>query len=141
ATFTGFLESEWFPKVLQGQEICSFKSLTGKRDYYSNQTGATTGFYPLASVGARNIAIQQKGVYEMARGHLVPSNFFNLHHQRNHHHHHLSASNSSSSQTKTRSPDRLDPPAKNAIYDGNPEEKATSFKIFGFLLTEDDPAA
>lgn len=69
ATFTGFLESNWFPKVLQGQEICSFRSLAGKAGWnrgallkprrgcniYKPYQFPTPSFYPLASEGARNM--------------------------------------------------------------------------------------
>ncbi|PIN01413.1 hypothetical protein CDL12_26078 [Handroanthus impetiginosus] len=76
-TFTGFLESSnWFPKVLQGQEICSLKSLAGKTDlnpypwskpersynvHNPHQRITTTpSFYPLASEGARHMPIPHR---------------------------------------------------------------------------------
>ncbi|KAI3822859.1 hypothetical protein L1987_10458 [Smallanthus sonchifolius] len=52
-----------FPKVLQGQEICSLKSLTGKTnglwgpprtDLNIHQRPNNPGFYPLGSEGSRN---------------------------------------------------------------------------------------
>ncbi|KAJ8551899.1 hypothetical protein K7X08_028342 [Anisodus acutangulus] len=68
-TYTGFLESNRFPKVLQGQKICSLRSLTGrgdvnfgawgKPDFGCNVFGTyqrpKANFYPLASEGARNV--------------------------------------------------------------------------------------
>lgn len=68
-TYTGILESNRFPKVLQGQEICPLRTLTGKMNfhpgalvkpgiattYYNLYQGSKTGFYPLASEGARNM--------------------------------------------------------------------------------------
>ncbi|XP_051143573.1 auxin response factor 4 isoform X2 [Andrographis paniculata] len=96
-TFTGYLESNWFPKVLQGQEICSLRSLAGKADpnfglawskpelgynVYNNphQRPVSTpspSFYPLASEGARNITIPHKGIFRAgaAQGPLVFSSF------------------------------------------------------------------
>ncbi|XP_056693271.1 auxin response factor 4 isoform X2 [Spinacia oleracea] len=64
--YTGFLESNRFPKVLQGQEICPLRSFTGKMNFnpgaWLNPTLASTyfngpkpSFYPLASEGTRNM--------------------------------------------------------------------------------------
>lgn len=67
-TYTAFLESNRFPRVLQGQEICSLRFLSGKSDAKLSAWGKATGydvlnmhqrsktnFYPLASEGTRNI--------------------------------------------------------------------------------------
>ncbi|XP_010689577.2 auxin response factor 4 isoform X2 [Beta vulgaris subsp. vulgaris] len=68
-TYTGILESNRFPKVLQGQEICPLRSLTGKMNfnpsawikpslatsYFNLYQGPKTSFYPLASEGVRNM--------------------------------------------------------------------------------------
>ncbi|KAM7522318.1 hypothetical protein LguiA_012220 [Lonicera macranthoides] len=68
-TYTGFLESDTFPKVLQGQEICSLRSLKktdfnnlgpwGKTDIGCNILNMyqrpKPSFYPLASEGVRNM--------------------------------------------------------------------------------------
>ncbi|KAK4358691.1 hypothetical protein RND71_020920 [Anisodus tanguticus] len=68
-TYTGFLESNRLTKVLQGQKICSLRSLTGKGDVNFGAWGKPdfgcnvfgtyqrpkANFYPLASEGARNV--------------------------------------------------------------------------------------
>ncbi|KAK6936020.1 Auxin response factor domain [Dillenia turbinata] len=69
-TYTGFSESNRFPKVLQGQEICPLRSLTEKANFNLGSWGKPnnigyhilnayqtpkTNFYPLASEGVRNI--------------------------------------------------------------------------------------
>ncbi|KAL2938261.1 Auxin response factor 4 [Bienertia sinuspersici] len=68
-SYTGILESNRFPKVLQGQEICPLRSLTGKMNfnpgawvepslataYYNLYQGLKPSFYPLASEGVRNM--------------------------------------------------------------------------------------
>ena len=62
-TFTGFAESSRFPKVLQGQEICQLRSLTGKTSFnlgawgkstfgctsFNNYQAAKPNFFPLPS--------------------------------------------------------------------------------------------
>ncbi|KHG14524.1 Auxin response factor 4 -like protein [Gossypium arboreum] len=68
-TYTGFADSNRFPKVLQGQEICQLRSLTQKADlnlgvwaktnvgcnsFNMHQT-LKTNCYPLASEGLRNM--------------------------------------------------------------------------------------
>lgn len=68
-TYTGFVESSRFPKVLQGQEICQLRSLTGKTNInlgawakpsigctsFSNyQAAAKPNFFPLASEPLQN---------------------------------------------------------------------------------------
>ncbi|KAK9676748.1 hypothetical protein RND81_11G097600 [Saponaria officinalis] len=66
-------ESGRFPKVLQGQEICSLKSLSGKANFspgvwvnpglastYFNLYAPKTDFYPLASEGVRHIYFPYK---------------------------------------------------------------------------------
>ncbi|CAK9174401.1 unnamed protein product [Ilex paraguariensis] len=77
ATYTGFVESDRFPKVLQGQEICSLRSLTGKTDFnlgawrksdlgcnfLNTYQRATPNFYPQGSEGVRNMFIPYNDVY------------------------------------------------------------------------------
>lgn len=68
-TYTSFVESSRFPKVLQGQEICQLRSLTGKTNInlgawakpslgctsFSNyQAAAKPNFFPLASESLQN---------------------------------------------------------------------------------------
>ncbi|WOH02152.1 hypothetical protein DCAR_0521540 [Daucus carota subsp. sativus] len=68
STYTGFLGSNKIPTVLQGQEICSLKFLSGKSNVKLSAWGkaigydvldmhqrSKTNFYPLASEGTRNI--------------------------------------------------------------------------------------
>ncbi|KAJ0729240.1 putative transcription factor ARF family [Helianthus annuus] len=82
--YSGFLGSDntRFPQVLQGQEICSLRSLTGKPDVGSwapprpdlstshcnilnmYRTPENPGFYPLGSTGGRNFGFPNPDVYE-----------------------------------------------------------------------------
>ncbi|KAL3653069.1 ADP-ribosylation factor 4 [Castilleja foliolosa] len=83
ATLTGFLESDRFPKVLQGQEICSLSSLAGKNpgylskpEYASNiYRGPVQGFYPLASKGARTLPFPLNDIYGAGKGLFMQSDF------------------------------------------------------------------
>ncbi|CAI9105138.1 OLC1v1003997C1 [Oldenlandia corymbosa var. corymbosa] len=75
-TYSGSLESSnCFPKVLQGQEICSLKSLTGKNElnpgiWRKPELGGnifnqrTLGSYPLATEGVRNVVFPYGGVFK-----------------------------------------------------------------------------
>lgn len=86
-TYTGFLESNRFPKVLQGQEICSLRSLTGKGDVNFGAWGKPefgcnvfgtyqrprANFYPLASEGARNVFLPYNAMYRAGQDPVVPS--------------------------------------------------------------------
>ncbi|GFP80998.1 auxin response factor 4 [Phtheirospermum japonicum] len=131
STFTGFLESNWFPKVLQGQEICSFKSLSGKSDLdlsYNNNNACqrpptSSCFYPLASEGSRNISIPQKGAVYGATGQGPPLFLPNF-----------PTSILSGPTADTNEPRALD---KNTNDEDNLKEKVPICKIFGFSLTED----
>ncbi|XP_057781771.1 auxin response factor 4-like isoform X2 [Salvia miltiorrhiza] len=160
ANFTGFLESNWFPKVLQGQEICSFKSLAGRSSSdlgvwskpqhgYSihNQRPTTPSFYPLASEGSRSMPIPRKSIH--TGGGQIPlmlSNFSNFQTGNR-----VLSPTSILSGTKAdvgRMPHLTNEPRaqertsalKNVNSDNNMTEKVPSCKIFGFSLTE-DPAA
>ncbi|KAK1409904.1 hypothetical protein QVD17_36433 [Tagetes erecta] len=82
--YSGFLGSDntRYPKVLQGQEICSLRSLTGKTDIGSwapprtdlvnthcnvlnmYQTPENPSFYPLGSEGGRNFGFPNPNVFE-----------------------------------------------------------------------------
>ncbi|XP_059314661.1 auxin response factor 4 [Lycium ferocissimum] len=91
-TYTGFLESNRFPKVLQGQEICSLRSLTGKSDvnfgawgkseFGCNVFGAyqrpKANFYPLASEGARNMFLPYNAMYRAGQDPVVHSYITNF---------------------------------------------------------------
>ncbi|KAI3461452.1 hypothetical protein Pfo_018115 [Paulownia fortunei] len=164
ATFTGFLESNWFPKVLQGQEICSLKSLAGKTDLdlgawskpelgynvHNTHQRPTPSFYPLASEGARNMPIPHKGIYRAGQGPLMLSNFSNF--QTGNHVltptsilgggtadigrvPHLT--NEPRALEKTSAPATSMMHLKNVNDDNNLKEKVPICKIFGFSLTED----
>ncbi|KAL3616426.1 ADP-ribosylation factor 4 [Castilleja foliolosa] len=134
STFTGFLESNWFPKVLQGQEICSFKSLAGKSDLdlsYNNSNArprlpASSCFYPLASEGSRNISIPQKGAVYRATGQSPPLFLPSF-----------PSSIRSGPTADTSEPRALD---KNTNDDDNLKEKVPECKIFGFSLIAEDHA-
>ncbi|KAL8516070.1 hypothetical protein ACS0TY_014666 [Phlomoides rotata] len=164
SNFTGFLESNWFPKVLQGQEICSYKSIAGKPDTnlgvwsskpqlgYNLHQRPTPSFYPLASEGTRNIPIQHKGVHMAGQLPLMLSTFSNF--QTGNHVlnptpilsgtkpdtvrlSHLS--NESRALEKASAPATSMMHLKNMNSDSNLKEKGPICKIFGFSLT-DDPA-
>ncbi|XP_031112794.1 auxin response factor 4-like [Ipomoea triloba] len=78
AMYTGFLESNRFPKVLQGQEICSLRSLAGKKDMkfgswakpeqgcnvFQAYQSPKNNFYHLDSQGMRNNSfLPYNGIY------------------------------------------------------------------------------
>lgn len=87
ATYTGSMETNWFPKVLQGQEICSLRSLAGKTDFnlgawpkpdfgrnvYNVYQTPRPNLYPLASEGARNIFFPCNGIYRADQDPLMLS--------------------------------------------------------------------
>lgn len=138
SNFTGFLESNWFPKVLQGQEICSFKSLAGRSDSNSDlgvwskhqhQRPTAPSFYPLASEGSRSIH---------TAGALMLSNFPNFQTGN-----HVLSPTSILSGTKTdvgRIPHLINEPsapATSLMHGNGGKEKVPNCKIFGFSLTED----
>ncbi|KAK4441160.1 Auxin response factor 4 [Sesamum alatum] len=164
ATFTGFLESNWFPKVLQGQEICSLRSLGGKIDsshgawpkpslgynLHNMHQRPTPSFYPLASEGARNMPIPHNGIYRAGQGPSVLSNFSNFRTGN----HALTPTSILSgaaadigrvphlasepmAQEKTSAPTTSTMHFKNMNNNDNLKEKVPICKIFGFSLTED----
>ncbi|KAL1558126.1 ADP-ribosylation factor 4 [Salvia divinorum] len=155
ANFTGFLESNWFPKVLQGQEICSFKSFTGRSSsdlgvwskpqhgYNVHNQRPMPSFYPLASEGSRSMSIPHKSIHT---GGLMLSNFSNFQTGN-----HALSPTSILSGTKadvgrmphlTNEPRALERTSglKNVNSEINLKEKVPSCKIFGFSLTEDPTA-
>ncbi|KAK4356407.1 hypothetical protein RND71_025378 [Anisodus tanguticus] len=91
-TYTGFLESNRFPKVLQGQEICSLRSLTGKGDvnfgawgksefgcnFFGSYQRPKANFYPLASEGARNVFLPYNAMYRAGQDPVVHSYISNF---------------------------------------------------------------
>ncbi|GER57697.1 auxin response factor [Striga asiatica] len=93
ATFKGFLESDRFPKVLQGQEICSLSSLAGEKHWnlghlsnkpifafnsFNMYHGPMLGFYPLASEGARTMPFTYKDFYGGRQGIKMQKNSFDV---------------------------------------------------------------
>lgn len=92
ASFSGSLESNSFPKVLQGQEICSLKSLIRKTEpnpgawrkpeYGCNVFNVNQRFtpncYPLASEGIRKMVLPYNGVYKTGQDPVMLSYMTNL---------------------------------------------------------------
>ncbi|KAL7612252.1 hypothetical protein Lser_V15G08048 [Lactuca serriola] len=94
--YSGFLGSDnttRFPKVLQGQEICSLRALTGKippnigswglpRTHVGNNVlNMNQSFYPLGSEGGRNFGFPIGDVYEARQnpGPVLPTNIMRSH--------------------------------------------------------------
>lgn len=87
-SYTGVLESERFPKVLQGQEICPLRSLTGKMNfnptawvkpslgcsYLNLYAPPKPSFYPLGSEGVRNAILPINAAYNSDQGFAVEKN-------------------------------------------------------------------
>ncbi|KAL8496719.1 hypothetical protein ACS0TY_020407 [Phlomoides rotata] len=148
ATFTGFLESNWFPKVLQGQEICSLSSLPGKtdlnlgawsksiRDYdlYNASRFPTPRFYPLASEGARNLSFPHRvGQSPPIQSRL--SDFYTGNRVLTP----MSSQNVVTSDVgrAARRADESGAAKKASLNNENHLEKGPICKLFGFSLTED----
>ncbi|KAA8550424.1 hypothetical protein F0562_002108 [Nyssa sinensis] len=86
-TYPGFAESNRFPKVLQGQEICSLKSLAAKADFNLGAWGKPdlgynffnmyqrpkANFYPLASEGVRNMYFPYSDIYKTGQDPVMMS--------------------------------------------------------------------
>ncbi|XVE79074.1 hypothetical protein DITRI_Ditri14bG0028600 [Diplodiscus trichospermus] len=85
--YTGFAESNMFPKVLQGQEICPLRSLTRKVDLnlgvwtkanlgcnsFNMHQAPKTNFYPLASEGLRNMYFPYSDFYKAGQNPTISS--------------------------------------------------------------------
>ncbi|KAK4606984.1 hypothetical protein RGQ29_000977 [Quercus rubra] len=77
-TYTGFVESDRFPKVLQGQEICPLRSLTRKSEFnldawrkpspgcnsFNMYQASKPNFYPLESEGLQSMYFHYKDIYK-----------------------------------------------------------------------------
>ncbi|XP_052187357.1 auxin response factor 4-like [Diospyros lotus] len=88
----GFVESSQFPKVLQGQEICSLRSLTGKTDFNLGACGSPDPgcnifdicqrpkptFYPLALKGVRKICSPYNDICKAGQEPLILSQITNF---------------------------------------------------------------
>lgn len=85
--YTGFTDSNRFPKVLQGQEICSLRSLTNKAEanigtnVLNVYQGPKTNYYPLASEGARNPFFPYDRIYKSGQDPALLSYVANLQRQ------------------------------------------------------------
>lgn len=85
-TNTGFLESTRFPKVLQGQEICSLTdfnlSAWGKMDLGCSILNMferpKPSFYPLGSEGARNLYFPNNDISKAGQDHVTLSHMSNF---------------------------------------------------------------
>ncbi|KAI7992606.1 Auxin response factor 4 [Camellia lanceoleosa] len=79
-TYTGFMESSRFPKVLQGQEICSLRSLTGKtdRNFFNIHQRPKPNFYPLASEGVRSLYFPYSEIYKAGHDPVMLSHMTNF---------------------------------------------------------------
>ncbi|KAL8210445.1 hypothetical protein R6Q57_004882 [Mikania cordata] len=152
--YSGFLGSDntRFPQVLQGQEICSLRSLTGKTDIsswvpprtdlgnsHSNilsmcRTPENPSFYPLGSEGGRNFGFPNPDVYEarlkpspgpaLAQARVLPINFtrFPI----------IPPSVGSGPVEKT----VIKPNSSSEKEDGASDSIGSSCKLFGFHLNE-----
>ncbi|XP_050213358.1 auxin response factor 4 isoform X2 [Mercurialis annua] len=81
ATYTGFPETDRFPKVLQGQEICPLKSLTGKGDFdlvawgkpnigcgsFNMYQAPRPGFYSLGAENLQNMFFPYGDLYKSSQ--------------------------------------------------------------------------
>lgn len=165
ATFTGFLESNWFPKVLQGQEICSFRPLPGKTDLginpwstkpqlgrsiYNTFPRATPSFYPLASEGARKVQFPNKGLYRAEHCPVVLPGYSNLQTEKYVMNRTPILNGAATSFVKVPSLanelkvlDNRTAPVESAVHsegldgDNSLKDKVPACKLFGFSLTED----
>lgn len=165
-SYSGPLESKSFPKVLQGQEICSLKSLTGKTElnpgswrkpelggniFNVNQRPSPT-CYPLASEGVRNMVFPYSGVYKTGQDPVMLSYVTNL--QRENHVLNSASFRDGLTREEGRLPSLANEPKaaeKTSILPntGTPlnnkkEEKkgaGSVCKLFGFALTEEAPTS
>lgn len=88
SSFTGFMESDRFLKVLQGQEICSLRPPTRKAEYSLGVWGKlnlsdnsfntfqppNSGFYHMASNGAQNMYFPRSEIYSTGPAPMMRSN-------------------------------------------------------------------
>lgn len=86
-TYTGFMESNRFPKVLQGQEICPLRSLTGKMDLnlgtwgkpnlgcnsFNMYQASKPSFYPLPSESLQNMFFPYGDMHKTSKNHAMRS--------------------------------------------------------------------
>ncbi|XP_044506651.1 auxin response factor 4-like isoform X1 [Mangifera indica] len=86
-TFTGLMESNRFPKVLQGQEICPLRSLTGKFDpnlsawdkpnlgcnSFNMYQAAKSNFYALPSESLQNMYFSYGEMHKTGKNPIIPA--------------------------------------------------------------------
>ncbi|XP_052187417.1 auxin response factor 4-like [Diospyros lotus] len=89
---TDFMESSQFPKVLEGQEICSLRSLAGKTNFNLNAWARPDlscnffnifqrpkpNFYPLGSEGIRNVYFPYNDIYKAGQDPMILSHMTNF---------------------------------------------------------------
>ncbi|KAL3530595.1 hypothetical protein ACH5RR_009917 [Cinchona calisaya] len=165
-TYSGPLDSNSFPKVLQGQEICSLKSLTGKTELnpgswrkpelggnmFNVNQRPSPACYPLASEGIRNMVFPYGGVYKSGQDPVMLSYVTNLQKEN----HVLNATSFRDGLTReegrlpnpANGPKALDKtstlPNTGAPLNSEKDEKKGSgsvCKLFGFSLTEEAPTS
>lgn len=165
-TYTGFMESNRFPKVLQGQEICPLRSLTGKVDLnlgtwgkpnlgcnsFSMYQAAKPNFYALPSESLQNMYFTYGDMQKTGKNPTMPSYGNNFPRE-------TVQFNSSSIQTgligdEVRKPNLLNehkPPESLPMpttfktnlrnkKDGSFNGTVAGCKLFGFSLTAETPA-
>lgn len=91
-SYSSSMETHSFPKVLQGQEICSLKSLTGKTELspggwrkpelggniLSINQRSSPSCYPLVSEGIRNMVFPLNGIYKAGQDPVMLSYVTNI---------------------------------------------------------------
>lgn len=90
-SFTGFAESDRFPKVLQGQEICPLRSLTGKANFnlgdWESNLGCTSfniyqapkpNSFSLSSESLLNMYFPYGDIHKAGQGPMMCSTTSNL---------------------------------------------------------------
>ncbi|XP_022944015.1 auxin response factor 4-like isoform X1 [Cucurbita moschata] len=141
-SFTGFMESDRFLKVLQGQEICSLRPQTrkpepslgvwGKFNLSDNSfnpfQSPNSSFYHMASNGARNMYYPHRDIYSTGQAAMMSSNDINFPRE-------SALSNPSAKMERANStPPTLGSNMRNS-KDENVNENRTGCKLFGFSLT------
>lgn len=92
SSFTGFMESDRFLKVLQGQEICSLRPPTRKPEYslgvwgkfnmsdnsFNTFQSPNSSFYHMASNGAQNMYFPHSEIYRTGQAAMMRTNDSNF---------------------------------------------------------------
>lgn len=161
SSFTGFMESDRFLKVLQGQEICSLRPPTRKPEYglgvwgkfnlsdnsFNTFQSPNSSFYHMASNGAQNMYFPRGEIYSMGQAAMIRSNDSNF--PRENTLFNPSAVDASVIRTKMERANRsLDRESLHLVSatptsglnmrnskDENVNENPTGCKLFGFSLT------